>query len=386
MLRRATASASLFLAALLAAPVANAQTYPHRVQQADLSSAPYNSTGLFFAEVGTSTYRGSAVVARDKRLLYSCAHVLYDEGVWATTGRFARAWHGSESPTTAQMLSIRGYRYYATYAGGSSAADFATDFAIAYRAANTSFGPVLPWITNGSSALASATTTKLILGYPVRRDYDSVRGYYFQHETGPFTRAMAQASGSYHTVPGVSTGGGNSGGPVVAYVDGAYRLVGVLVSGSTNSIGVHGLNRAANQMASNALADLEETPSATLATKTATNSSDVRLPDAATSYTTRTLNIADAPASSSLTKFSLRITAAYRGDLDVYVRSPVGRIRWVQKHSVSAGGTDLVVKDADISTTFSGTDPNGTWKVHMRDYYRGDRATFNNASLTVGGI
>src|SRR5688572_7245907 len=105
MLRRATVGLPIFFAALLTIPAASAQTYPHRVQQADLSSAPHNSTGLLFAEVGNYTYRGSAAVARDERLLYSCAHVLYDEGVWATTGRFARVWHDTDSPTNSQMLA-----------------------------------------------------------------------------------------------------------------------------------------------------------------------------------------------------------------------------------------------------------------------------------------
>jgi putative transposase len=53
---------------------------------------PYNSVGLVETRVGRGFYRGSAAVARDSRLLYSCAHLVYDyRKGWASTFAFKRA-------------------------------------------------------------------------------------------------------------------------------------------------------------------------------------------------------------------------------------------------------------------------------------------------------
>lgn len=384
ILSRAALSVT-FIAACMAAPGASAQMYPQRVNATDLESAPYNSTGLLFTEVSGYDYRGSAAVVRDSRLLYSCAHVLYDAGIWATGGEFARAWNSSTSPSSSQTVGIRGFRYYAPYSGGNRAADFALDFAICYRSANTSFGPALPWLTNGSNALADSSIPKLILGYPARRDYDRARGYYYQHRTGDFTRAMRQSKNSYYTLSGISTGPGNSGGPVLASIDGAYTFAGVLVSGSSNSIGVHGLNKAANAMAASTLADFSAGSNNDAISKTVKNTQELQLPDASTLYSYRDLIVSGLGTTSQTTKFSLLIETPFRGDLDVYLRSPNGRVRWVHKHTVSAAGRDLVVSKANYNSTFAGSDPNGAWRVFMRDYYRGDRATFKKAVLIASG-
>lgn len=373
------------LSVLSTAPAAFAQVIPQRVNASYLESAPYNSAGLLFTTVNGYEYRGSAVVARDSRLLYSCAHVLYDAGIWATGGEFARAWSSSSSPASSQTVGIRGFRYYATYSGGNRASDFALDFAICYRSANTSFGPALPWLKNGPNALADSAVPKLILGYPARRDYDRARGYFYQHQTGTFTRAMRQAKNSYYTLSGVSTGPGNSGGPVLAYTNGAYALAGMLVSGSSNSIGVHGLNKAANSMAANILAGFSTPTDTDAVSKTVKNTREFLLPDASNAYSYRDLTVSGLGTTSQTSKFSLLIETSFRGDLDTYLRSPNGRIRWVHKHSVAGAGRDLVLTKADYSTTFAGSDPNGVWRLYMRDYYRGDRATFKKAVLVASG-
>jgi subtilisin-like proprotein convertase family protein len=368
----------LLVAGLVSTTSAHAQYYPIRVDSSSLDSAPYRSTGLVFAE----NYRGSAAVARDSRLLYTCAHLLYGDGIWATDVAFARGWHSSVSPTSSQMIGVRGYRYYATYGGTNSATDFSLDFAIGYRTATTSFGTALGYYEDGGAALRSSSIKKLVLGYPAKRDYDGAAGYYYQHRTGPFTGSMRQVSGSYHTISGVTTGGGNSGGPVLAYESGTYSLAGILVSGSTNSMGVHGLDDAASTMAKNALAYLNTTTTPGVS-KTVSNTSSLRLTDGSTSYSSRSLTVSGLPVSTTAASFTLRIETTYRGDLDVYLRSPAGRVQWVKKHSPSDASANLSVNDASYTSTFAGANPNGTWQVYMRDYYQGDRATFKTASLKV---
>ncbi len=382
------AAIGVLITGLLAIPFAQAEIYPLRVSSSSLDTAPYSSAGVLFTEIAGFSWRGSAVVARDPRLLYTCAHVMYEDGSWATNIEFARRWHSSVSPSSSQVVAVRGYRHYATYAGSNNAADFALDFAIGYSTATTTFGPAVGYQEDGGPSLRSSSTPKLILGYPAYRDYDDVSGYYYQHRTGPFTAAMHQSYDSYHTLSGVSTGGGSSGGPVLAYVGGQYSLAGILVSGSSSSIGVHGLNAASSTMAKNVLAYLGVSSAATTttpsgATKTVANTSALLLPDGAAAYSSRSLAVSGLPASTTATAFSLRIDTTYRGDLDVYLRSPSGRVYWVNKHSLTASALNLVLNNANYTSTFAGSNPNGTWQVYMRDYYRGDRASFKSTSLTI---
>lgn len=363
-------------------PSARAEYHPVRVTPANLETAPYNSTGLLFTE----DYRGSAVVARDPRLLYTCAHVLYGDGIWSTDITFARGWNSASSPEPSQMVAVRGFRYYATYSGGDRPANFAVDFAICYRTADTSFGPVVGVYEDGGGALRSASTAKLVLGYPASLDYNDARGYYYQHRTGPFLARLTKSSGSYHTISGVTTGGGNSGGPVLANDAGTYRLAGILVSGSIVSMGVHGLNAAASTMAKNTLAALAtsgsgNSPAGT--SQTASSSTPLTLPDGVKTYSVRTLSLSGLPASTTATTLSLDIRTPYRGDLDVYVRSPAGRVQWVKKHASGDDAQDLLLSNTNYTSTFAGSKPNGTWSIYMRDFYKGDSATFQTASLTV---
>lgn len=382
-------TSGMLVAGWLSTPFAQAQVYPIPVTTANLETAPYNSAGLVFTTIGGTGYRGSAVVARDARLLYTCAHVLYENGSWATDIKFARGWHASTGPTSAQMVPVRGYRSYATYSGGNSASAFSLDFAIGYNTATTSFGPAVSAQEDGGALLRSASTQKLVLGYPARRDYDGANGYYYQHRTGPFTAAMRQSFDSYHTLSGVSTGGGNSGGPVLAYVEGKYSLAGILVSGSTTGMGVHGLNSTASSMAKNVLTSLGIPSSPAPAagkTQTVANTSALLLPDGSATYSSRDLNVSGLPATASAMNFNLLVETTYRGDLDVYVRSPSGRVHWVKQHSPNESGRNLVVTNANYTTTFSGANPNGTWQVYMRDFYRTDRAYFKNSSLTITSL
>lgn len=369
------------LATLAVASVASAQPVmmPRGVSSFQLNQVPYNSTGILFTEVDGGSYRGSAVVARDPRLLYTCAHVLYDRGIWATSGEFTRAWNSFSAPS--EGVDIRGYYYYGTYSGGNSLKAFSLDFAISYRTPKTDFGPVLPVLVNGGAALRSETTAKRIIGYPATLVATNQRGYHYMYETGPFAEPMVQMRKSYHRIVGITTGPGNSGGPVVANIDGTITLVGMLISGSPISTGIHGLNNEASAMADIILADLDGIETGN--TNVAHNTTGSRLPDGSRTYTVRNLKVSGAGTTTVGATFSLRINADFRGDLDIYMRSPSGRIRWVQKHSLTKSGRDVVLKQEDYKPSFYGTNPNGTWQVFMRDFYRNDIAVFKSASLAV---
>lgn len=382
-LRRALNCVTL-LTVLTATSVASAQIvfeFPTGVTGTKVNVAPYNSAGVLLTEVDGSGYRGSAAVARDPRLLYTCAHVLYDRGIWATSGEFFRAWSSVVAPTDGTGVDIRGYYYYGAYSGGNSLKAFSLDFAICYRTPKTDFGPVLPVLVKAGPSLRDGAIAKLIVGYPATLVTFDSPGYYYMYETGPYSEPMEKVRKSYHWIEGVTTGPGNSGGPVVANIDGTYTLAGMLISGSIFGSGIHGLNTEANTMADIILADLDGVE--TGHTKFANNTTSKRLPDGSKTYTARKLKVSGAGATTLGTELSLRIKTSFRGDLDIYIRSPSGRVRWVQKHSLAGSGRDLVLKNVDYKPSFYGTNPNGVWNVFMRDFYRDDTAVFKSASLAV---
>ena len=341
------------------------------------------STGYVQSQVAGEWYRGSGVIARDPRLIYSCGHVFYESGVWATDYAFHRAYHSGETPSFSEGASPRGFRYFASYStnadtyGTSSSETYVYDFTVLYG--NSSFGTPVGWWNDGGEALQSDRWKKIV-GYPSTVAYTGAPGYSYQHSTDWFSNTGSQIKGPYHHFINVSTGKGNSGGPVFVWDADSetYYLGGILVSGDETLAGVYALNSSSNTMASNALG-LEKI------TRTFANSSALKLPDASRSYTTRKVVASGFSDTISALKFSVSITTPRRGDLDVYLRSPTGRIRWITKKSTSTAD-HLVRNKTDYSSTFRGYAANGQWQLKMRDSVRRNRATFKRFSVTVTAL
>lgn len=341
-----------------------------------------NSTGYLEAYVD-GWYRGSGVVARDEKLIYSCGHLVYDQGLWATDYAFHRAYHDRYDPDTADGASPRGFRYFSSYSnsvddyGPSSARAFSYDFTVYYG--NNSFGPAVGWWGDGSVALKSSQS-KRIVGYPSEIDYTGANGFSYQHTTDWFTRKAYQERGNYYGFDGVSTGSGNSGGPIFVKdsTNGVSYLAGILVSGSYDSAGIYALNDSSHNMASAALG-LKSL------TRTFSNTNATLLPDGSSTYVTRKTTASGFVETVTALKFSMSASTPRRGDLDVYLKSPSGRIRWIHKQSTSTAD-NLVVDQNDYSTTFRGYAANGEWQLKMRDSVSGNRATFNRFSVTVSAL
>lgn len=233
---------------------------PQRVDSSLLGQFPYSSVGLTDTVIGPSAYRGSASVALDPRLIFTCAHIAFESGRWADSLRFARAWNSRFDAPGSSYTTMRGYRFFATYASDAtrfpdSNVTFGSDFVVGF---NTSpVGPALPVSENGVTALSSYGFEKRILGYPAERDWDGRTGDFFMHQTGPFLGGLSQVEGSYYDIEGVSTGSGNSGGPVLDSSSGTPVLSAILVAGSRAGAGVYVLGADSRTLAANALASLE---------------------------------------------------------------------------------------------------------------------------------
>ena len=371
---------SLVIASLFgSAPLTAQVLYPTRVNETLIDNPPYNSTGVLLND----EWRGSGAVARNRRLIYTCAHVLYSAGTWLDNLEFARGWNASTAPKSLldETVPVRGYRFYSDYSGGNSTTAFSLDFAIGYGTADTVFGPALNHLVDASADLRSESTTKLILGYPSYLRYTLELGGYYLHKTGPFKSGLTRTKGAYYTLDGVSTGPGNSGGPLIVQKSGQYYLAGILISGTSTSMGAYALNETANKMATNILAHLASGDSETV--RTVDNHVSIDLPDGASSYTVRKLPVFYLPQNTTTVSFSLNVKSSYRGDLDIYVRSPAGRIRWINKHSLAQNQSNVEVSNADYSSTYAGSNPNGDWHVYLRDYFIGDKASFLDATITV---
>ncbi len=342
-----------------------------------------DSTGLMESYVAGDWYRGSAVVARDPKLLYSCAHLFYEGGQWATDYNFYRAIHSNGFPDDANSVSPRGLHYFTSYSSGvksygsDSEVAFASDFTVLYG--NASFGTAVGWWPKAGPVLRSSAP-KRIVGYPSDIDFTGDSGHSYQHSTGWFNYEAFRVRNGFHEFDDVSTGPGNSGGPIFVRntSTGQDLLAGILVSGTRRSAGVVALDLSTDTLASYALGLKDKS-------LTFTNGNGFKLPDGTRSYSVIPIDVSGFTGTVSKLRLSVSITTKYRGDLDVFMKSPSGKIRWITR---ADGGTseNLTITGKDLSSTYSGISPNGRWELRVRDAISGARATFKSASITISAL
>ncbi len=332
------------------------------------------STGYIESVVGDSVFRGSAAVAKDERLLYSCAHVFFDRGKWADEFFFARGWHSSASPEVRDLTAPRGIRFFSEYADNSERLrGFALDFTVMYG--NASFGPAKQVEQSGGELLKSSLP-KRIVGYPAEIDSTGASGRFFQHSTDSFTIPATQVLGDFYEVENVSTGGGNSGGPVfVTDAGGTERLAGILVSGSESGAGFTALSLAGNDLAQEALG-------AKAKSQSFANRTGLSVPDNKRAYSTSSVEVSGFDGATRELKFSMDAKAQRRGDIDAFLRSPTGRTRFVAKSSKNTS-KDLRLTNKNFSRYFSKSSPNGTWELKIRDVKKGKITRLKSFSVTI---
>jgi V8-like Glu-specific endopeptidase len=239
---------------------------PQRVGNDVIVEAPYASTGILETRFGRSSFRGSGTIARDPRLIFTAAHVSFDRGRWADEISIAIAWNGGSDAPLGRYQRMRGYRFFSSYAtnvaqyGDESDEAFNTDFLVGFT--TQYLGNAVGVRSDGAGYLANGLIQKFILGYPAERDRDGVNGYYYMHRTGPFNTVFTQLLDAYYYVQNVSTGSGNSGGPVFETSSGSAVLAGILISGTEFTAGVYAIDPPALKVSSNALSALNSAPPA----------------------------------------------------------------------------------------------------------------------------
>lgn len=210
---------------------------------------PYNLTGMILVggRSGSLHGLGSGAVVRNRRVVFSCAHVVFLKQAadpWLTNVRWHRAIAPSSEPPLSAGQPLRGYikwRGYANAEGTSrlalnDPASFERDFVVHYAFEDTAGGRFAGYFEDGVHALKS-TRPKLITGYPAGLYSSNDIRTYLMHQTGPFSRPYESISGTYLQVSEVSAGPGNSGGPVWVMDGSQYLFAGVHVSGLNRSLG-----------------------------------------------------------------------------------------------------------------------------------------------------
>lgn len=365
---------------LVAAADVRAQTYPRPILNGDarLSASPYNSTGYISTKVGRDYFRGSGAVARDGRLIYSCGHNFYESGRWATDVRFARGYSGKPKPPKKATATVRGFRLLAGYNPTESDYDFPDDFAVAYG--HTSFGnPLTVLSATDSVAALTSNVEKMKLGYPADLDYDLSPGYHYLHQTGPFWAKFTQESGAYYGTTAASTGGGNSGGPVLVMADGSYSLAGVLVSGNNygdpDFIGIRAMNIESEEAADSALDYAAEGAPERVALNR-----PIWMRDGSKAFRRAQFRFRKIPSFITRAVMSLYIDAR-DGDVDVTLRSPRGRTHTLVSSQNASTWTDTWTNNLDVSGSFaSRSDSNGSWTLLFRDVRPGYPAYVHEAT------
>lgn len=379
-----------------------------------ISTLEERTTGVVRkTDLSGKNYRGSGVIARDTRLFYSCAHVFYDAKNeyathWYPSGTssldfwtlpanmfFYPGYHRVASPeTVTNGQSPETYFKHATYGesvrqkGIESGKAFSLDFIIA--ASYLPFGnEAAAWWPGNATNVLKGSNSKFIGGYPALYDVNGLdSGGFFQHATPRFNTAATDVEGRYLHIYGVTTGGGNSGGPVwVKGSDDRWGLAGILVSGPTKPVtqggeALAGINAmdSFTEAAGQSLLNTNSAPPPSNQSSFASTDTPQAIPDNNATGIASTINVTSSGNITSLTA-TVRIAHAWKGDLVVTLISPAG-VGYVLHNRTGGSDKDVVLLNLPV-TVFNGAIAAGQWKLRVQDLDAAMTGTLNAWSLTV---
>jgi subtilisin-like proprotein convertase family protein len=382
----------LFLAGSLAANANPKTASPVKINENEVNTAPYRYNGVVLA----GNFRGSGFCAWNKRTFFSAAHVLYGEDSWLEPP----TWHPANHSATlddAEGISSRGYYRWANYANlvawqTSSQKEFGRDVILAFAFRDFIQGSPARLNLNGSNDLKRNIRT-MITGYPADNLYvdESIDGY-FMHRTGPLVAPYRPFSGRALTTTLVTTGHGNSGGPIwTKDAKSNWRAAGVLVGGLPSetiiyafSSDVDSLTRAATPVIKRVTESSNEIGSVDASSLFFPYKKEIKIPDGKHSWTSVPIEVDEFPEFSKLKslKLSIDIRTAHRGDLQVALEGP-GGVQVAVHNEQGAGKSDLIIKNRDFTAAFAGIDPNGKWYLRVQDRLVGDVAKLKSILLEI---
>jgi Proprotein convertase P-domain len=380
---------------------------PTVVPQGSEIYEPLYYTGVIENDVpygdGTSWISvASGAVAGHPRIVLSCAHLNYKKRIgWYGVGsaRWFLQWNQSAKPSKigATGLTLSGfYRFngYASliealpgsedYSSGAAAKDYVVHYHVSRNTANGYFAPLLEAGADFLLSASSAKTSfiKKISGYPSDQyqSGDPSNYRYRMHETVPFQNKATVSFGPFMEINGVTTYGGNSGGPIWGWVKGRWAHAGVVVSSDAkNIVGVVANHSAGMSMIYSALQD--QFPGSPIYQNSVTAIGVGTIPDGGT--LTKTFLVANMLGRTQSVKLNLDIQHPRQGDLVITLRSPQNKtVTVLQSVSLRQSSPANLVASINVKG-FVSSDPNGIWTLTIKDVYKTRAGTLLASGMEI---
>jgi len=389
----------LLLLAGTAVAVAPKTLSPVQVANVGLmSTEPYRFNGVVMTDVA----RGSGFVAWNKRTFFSAAHVVYDaEATAGSNWGLPPVWYPvpyADALDESTAIPSRGYYRFKAYSaivdvGGQTGNAFGKDVILGFAFKDLITGAPATLNLNGYKDLGTAGTT-MITGYPAINFYTGlpITGYYLD-QTGPGSTPYQVSFGRALRSTLVTTGSGNSGGPIWTQKGAGWTAAGVLVGGRPSESIVYSFSPDINAL-TRSVAPVVKTPEGSPISVAGVGATSFffpmvkaakAIPDGVQHWTNFATSVSRFDQAAVVTKahISLNITTNHQGDLEVILQGPGGLYQVL--HNEEGGAThNLIIDDLDVTGTFAGIYADGGWTLRVQDRLKGDIATINSAVLEVG--
>lgn len=380
------------LASFFATELAQAKTTtPERVLEKRVGKAPYKFNGVVIS--GDS--RGSGFRAWHPRTFFSAAHVVHGDAGWAPAPKWYPRANSQELDENTKIRS-RGYvrwKSYSSYVRDNNGdGAFGKDIMLGYAFRSLDQGkPAIIDLTGGASLRKGANY--MITGYPAKNAYiaEDIEGY-FMHRTGPFDNPFRVMNDQALTTTLITTGPGNSGGPVwIRNSRKKWVAAGILTGGLPSETVVYGFSSKVNSL-TRAVAPLVESPSEKSIVVEGVGGSSYFfpysrrqvIPDGVLRWSNFRVEAGVFGRGTILkkAKLALDIRTPHRGDLQVMLVAPDGTSALIHNEE-GANAKNLIERNLNLSKFFEGIDPYGGWVLRVQDRLKGDTCTLRSFRLEL---
>ncbi len=367
---------------------------PARVPARLMGDDPFRFNGV----VTNDDARGSGFCAWSRYVFFSAAHVVFDDegGKWGEPP----VWTSKANSVTlddSKSIQSRGYYRWTDYSeivavDGNNGDAFGRDVILGFSFSKLIQGRPAVLNLNGINDLKKPIRS-MITGYPAENFYLGVPiNGYFLHRTGPGVTPYKPSSGKALQATLVSTGGGNSGGPVwTKNPDIGWTAAGVLVGGLPSEVTVYAfssdinaLTRAVTPLIRSKLPDSITVGRVSGSSRFFAYNRARVIPDGVQKWTDFPISVDGFEPGETVkkVKLSLKIKTKHQGDLQVILSGPGGFEKLIHNEQ-GAGKDDLTLVDEDVSEAFTDIDPKGRWILRVQDRLKGDTATLVTFLLEI---
>lgn len=371
---------------------------PEKVADSQIKEDPYRFNGA----VTSGDARGSGFCAWNRRTFFSAAHVVFNDEdfTWNSPPKWHPQIHANKLDRKAAIQS-RGYFRWTNYAEIAEEEEaingkaFGRDFIVGFAFANLTSGSAAKINTSGAADLKKPVRS-MMTGYPARIAYsDQPIGGFFMYRTGPSMNTYKTYSGSALETTLISSGPGNSGGPI--WTDGGsagWSAAGVVVGGLPSETIVYAFSSELNTMLDAVSPVVKSSVPQSLNSNSVSSTSRFfssnrrqQLPDGVHRWTDYPLNVSgfEKDAKVESVKVSVKVKTTHQGDLQVLLTGP-GGVQALVHNEEGGGKRNLIINSKDLSEDFEDVDLEGRWTVRFQDRLKGDICTVESVVLELTSV